>query len=46
MTNGRLSIPVQRPNGTANSGTVSSTSSVWFSPFLFDDSVRRIVAFL
>ncbi|KAL5141468.1 Protein LSD1 [Glycine soja] len=27
MTNGRLSIPVQRPNGTANSGTVSSTSS-------------------
>ncbi|KAG4946807.1 hypothetical protein AAZX31_15G182700 [Glycine max] len=27
MTNGRLPIPVQRPNGTANSGTVSSTSS-------------------
>ncbi|TKY72975.1 LOL3 protein [Spatholobus suberectus] len=27
MTNGRLPIPVQRSNGTANSGTVSSTSS-------------------
>jgi hypothetical protein len=27
MSNGRLPIPVQRPNGTTNSGTLPSTST-------------------
>jgi hypothetical protein len=30
MSNGRLPIPVQRPNGTTNSGTLPSTSTVCF----------------
>jgi hypothetical protein len=34
MSNGRLPIPVQRPNGTTNSGTLPSTSTVCFFFFL------------